>query len=295
MKDEANPSSVSLGISPPLIRIEANPPFNIKTPLTITNFSQDKVTLRISLKPFTQKDQEDGAVAFMPYAYPFKISKYVSLSSAEQPIDSLTLAPRQEKKLTLTIDVPREEPPADHYFSIVFLSEGESSQKAVGQEQGVLTARSQIASGIGTNVLLTVGPVEKTTGFIEAFSSPTFVLRGPIAFPLRVKNTSNHLITPRGEILIENMFGQLVGKVELKPVNILKGTARSIPDAFWHEQILAGPYRATLRLSLSEQGPLFTKTTSFTAFPLYGGFVFLIVFALVAILCFRYSTNPKRK
>ena len=80
------------------------------------------------------------------------------------------------------------------------------------------------------NVLLTVGPKGKTNGILEDFSSPLFVDSGPVAFNVAVKNTSNHFIQPRGEIIIKNMFGQAIGKVSLLQVNILADSTRRMPD-----------------------------------------------------------------
>jgi len=107
-----------------------------------------------------------------------------------------------------------------------------------------------------------------------------------------VKNTSDHYITPKGDIVITNMFGQNVGKINLLSVNILSNTVRRIPDsaqsnpdskdyqtikaivdknqypvAVWPEKLLIGPYTANLTIALSDTGPLFKKSIVFFAFP----------------------------
>src|SRR5581483_11221742 len=113
-------------------------------------------------------------------------------------------------------------------------------------------------------------------------SVPWYLEKGPVPFVVRVFNDSDHVIAPQGEIVITNMYGQKIGKVELLPVNILSDSIRSMPDknmswdllqeqlstqsknqkmkAVWNEQFLLGLYSAKLRLKLSDSGPILRKT-----------------------------------
>src|SRR6185312_6850779 len=145
------------------------------------------------------------------------------------------------------------------------------SQPIKGGQQ----SNSAVAGGISTNVLLSIGPSGKTTGNIEEFSAPIFTTGGPVPFSLKVSNTSKHFISPQGTILIKNMFGQTIGKVDLLPVNILSNTSRFLPSknaldthAIWPEKFLLGPYSATLTLALSDQGPVYYRTIYFFALPI---------------------------
>jgi hypothetical protein len=83
-------------------------------------------------------------------------------------IDSLTLAPGQQKELTLEIALPQNEILGDYYFSIVFIS---NNQPQANSNVSGATA------GIATNVLLSIGPKGPTQGNIEEFSAPLFVQR----------------------------------------------------------------------------------------------------------------------
>ena len=291
-------AELSLGVSPPILQIIADPPASVKAPITIKNLGDEPVTLNVLLKPFTAKESENGEVRYIAPNESFGqnplIFHFIQLLDNERVVEKLVLAPRQEKNLTLHAGILKDEMPGDYYFSIVFVRSPEDRS-----DEG--SSLAQTTGGIAINVLLSISP-DKPRGTIEEFSVPFFMEKGPVPFTVRVKNTGKNFFTPSGTILIKNMFGQTVGKVELLPVNILAGTTRAIPDllqssdstpssillaprlaslrsgsfsevgnspkAFWRENFLFGPYSATLTLALSDKGPLFQKTIHFVGFPI---------------------------
>ena len=220
----AHAAGLSLGIFPPILQIQATPPTEIKSKILIENLGDDPVDLKIGLKPFIASDKENGQVNYSSdynLADPFIFDK-MQILDGNSSIDSITLAPGQKKELTLEIALPQNEILGDYYFSIIFIS------------ANTPTANSNIsgaAAGIATNVLLSIGPKGPTQGNIEEFSAPVFKTHGPVPFTVRIRNTSDHFITTKGDIVIKNMFGQSVGKVDLLPVNILSQSVRSIPDS----------------------------------------------------------------
>lgn len=301
---QAQAAGVSLGVFPPILQIQATPPTDVKSKIMIQNLGSDPVDLKIGLKPFTASDKENGEVTYLSdysLADPFIFEK-MQMLDGDTSIDSITLAPGQKKELTLEIALPRNEILGDYYFSIIFMS------------ADTLTANSNTSgatAGVATNVLLSVGPKGPTQGEIEEFSAPLFKTRGPVPFTIRIRNTSDHFITTKGNIVIKNMFGQSVGKVDLLPVNILSQTVRSIPDslqspganppaslksyflnlkspaAVWPETFLFGPYTATLTIALSDQGPLFRRTINFYAFPAETLFGILIIILIIMAIVIR--------
>ncbi len=285
---KADAAKVSLGIFPPIIKIETMPPASIDTPITVQNLGEETVEVKAVFKPFRAKDTENGEVEYSD-DYPFIFQKMQILDGLKA-VDTLTLAPSQEKTLTFHIGIPKDELARDYYFSIVFVS------KEIATTQG---NNSNAVAGIGTNVLLSIEPKGKAKGLIEEFSAPFFLEKGPVPFTVRVKNDGENVIEPKGFILIKNVFGQTIGKVELLPVNILAGSIRAIPDskldarrytlnatkAFWEEKFLLGPYTATLTLSLSDQGPQLSRSIYFFAFPLQG--IIGLFVALILILIIR--------
>lgn len=296
--DKADASSLSLGISPPIIIVQLDPPASVKTPITIKNLSDKSTTLQIFFKPFKAADTENGAVQYLTNQKGIpgpdqKLFEKVQIMESDNAIDTLTLGPKQKKTVMLHLGIPEDEPIADYYFSIIFLNK-------VDQKNSINSA-SQAIGGIATNVLLTIGK-EPAQGTVTEFSAPGFVEHGPVPFTVRIRNTGKHVIAPKGVIIIKNMFGQTIGKVDLLPVNILVNSTRAIPDAsqnpekkhpstpyalqpttspvaYWSENFLLGFYTATLTVSLSNNGPVYTRDIYFGAFPL------TIIIALL-VVCF---------
>lgn len=298
--------SVDLGIYPPVFQIQTCPPSSIKIPFSIQNFAGSSVDLTISIKPFTAADSENGDIAFLndlsSYPDPALLGRIQVLDN-DNAIDTLTLAPKQKKDLNLTIDIPKDEVKGEYYISLLFNSNSQSLANS---------SSSQATGGIASNILLSVGPFGDAKGYIEDFSAPPFITQGPVPFTVRVKNTSDHYLTPKGDITISNMFGQTIGKVNLLSVNILSNTIRRIPDsaqsditsssyakikaivdknsypvAVWPEKFLVGPYTATLTLALSDSGPLYKKSIMFFAFPSEYLITILIIIIIVLFIILR--------
>jgi len=316
--EKAKAQGISLGISPPIIQIETVAPAKIDTPITIENTGEDPLTLSIILKAFTQGDGKNGTVRYYtnkdPLAKP-ALFQYITVSEGDHVKDSITLAPRQKKVVNLHIGIPKGFPKDDTYFSLIFLSDSE-------EKKGKFST-AQTPAGIATNVLVSVGPKGPTSGEIMEFSTPFFIERGPVPFTIELQNTSDHMITPKGEILIKNMFGQTIGRVDLLPVNILAHTPRKIPDALqvseatpsalsksateavqsylfqtnqltpvsvWPETFLMGPYTAQLTVALSDQGPVFRRSLYFFALPLS-----VIIGIIISIIITTYLTIRIRR
>ncbi len=286
----------SLGIYPPIFQVNTTPPAQVEAPLTIQNRGDDPINLRIELRPFVASDREDGQIKYISQSEAnFRdplILQRVQILDGSTITTTLSLASKQEKNLTLRINIPRDDPSADYYFSIIFLTTQDSIENA---------NVSKSVSGIATNVLLSIG-AGKATGAIQEFFSPLLVERGPIPFTVRVKNTGNSFVSPKGEIIIKNIFDQPIGRVDLAQVNILSKSVRSIPSidfldeeknlpekeiaASWDEKFVLGPYKASLSLAISDQGPILRRDVFFFAFPfkVLVGVVLAILIVLYVII-----------
>jgi hypothetical protein len=314
----ANAAGVSLGIYPPILQVETLPPAKAEAPLTIINFNDSDVSLKISLKPFFPAESEDGQIDYFNNQDFFKddplLFQRVKIFDGNQPIDKLVLAPKQKKDLTVKIEIPDNETLSDYYFSIIFASDSGPEQDA---------NQSAAVGGIAANVLLSVGSKDLAKGNIEEYSVPFLVDSGPVPFTVKIKNKGSHFFAPKGEIIIKNLFGQPVGRVNLLPVNILAQSKRFLPDtlqiptatgsavakyqslytkfphpiAFWYEKFLLGPYSANLTIALSENGPLFKRTVYFLAFPvklLLGIIIVILIIIFIARRVRDLDKNSKK-
>lgn len=290
---QVNAADFSLGVYPPILQIQATVPVIISKDITVVNASKDTQNVSIVLRPFTSSSTNNGQVLYLPADTKMKpdqnIFQKIQILDGDTPITNLDLAPKQKKKLTLRIGLPKDEPGADYYFSILFISTNQLNSTVNG---------SHITAGIAANVLLSIGPKDKTSGFLDEFSTPWFAQTGPIPFTVSITNLSRHFISPTGQILVRNMFGQLIGKIDLLPINVLGNSTRFIPSkenktinghpvALWHEQVLFGAYRANIVVSLSDQGPILTKTVYFFVMPWEYILAFFLAILIVGIVVIR--------
>lgn len=297
--------NISLGVYPPIIQITATPPTDIQSPFTVINNSDTTAQVHILVRPFKAASSNNGQPAYLTTDKALGPDKQIFskmvIFDGQQNTQDITLAPSQKKNMELRIHLPNGEPPGDYYFSITMLSNPIKVQQK---------SSSYVAGGISTNVLLSIGPQDKATGFIKEFSAPWFVDKGPVPFTLLINNTSKHFITPQGTILIKNMFGQLIGKVDLLPVNILADSSRYIPDsntqtssfkllaskpaAIWPEIFLLGPYSASVTLALSGEGPVYHRTIYFFALPLQVLIGLVLGIILTTIIVYRVKKHLGR-
>lgn len=265
--DKTAAAGLSLAISPPLIQITSLAPAQIKTPMTIQNLGDESIELDILLKPLTTLNNQRKAPS---------IFDKIQILEENAPVQSLALAPKQRKKLFLKIDIPVQEPDSDHYFSLLFISKASTLKDNLNY--------SQVIGGVGINVLLSIGQ-QNPSSLIEEFSAPLFLGKGAVPFTLKIKNTSSHFITPRGEIVIKNMFGKIVGRIEMLPENILINSSRYI-KRFWNESFLLGAYKANLNISLSQKSPIYKESISFFVIPVQA-IVGALTFLLISLLIYR--------
>lgn len=308
LSPKALAQNLDLGIYPPVIEIQANPPTDFKVPVFIQNFTDQSQDLTLTLKLFKPSKDENGTLIFSDvnlndYPDPFILQR-IQVFDETNKTNKFTISPKQRKDLVLQVQIPANEPKGEYYISMIFSTNPNASSS---------NNSTEVSASIVSNILLSVGPLGNTQGVLEEFSSPTFLFKGPVPFTIRLRNTSDHYINPKGNIIIENMFGQAIGKVDLLPVNILSNSVRRIPDslqsgtakqsdyqkiqaivdansspvAIWPENFLVGPYTATLTIALSDNGPVFVRKTTFFAFPAEYILGILIIIGIVVFIAVR--------
>jgi hypothetical protein len=295
---QAHAEGISLKVQPANLQVRATTPSDVRAPFTLTNMSEDPVTLTILLKRFRDAGDSTGKIIysnskFINEANSDSFLKNVQVIDDNTAITQLTLGPRQKKTLVVRINLPKDPSQTsgkDHYFSLVFLNQPPQRDESTEDEED--TTISQVQTGISLPILLSIDQPVGQTAFLNEFSAPIAVESGPVPFTVRVKNTGEHFVEVHGVILIKNMFGQTVGKIDLPKTNILSGSTRSITadsqhawststtESLWSEKFLLGFYTATITLATSPSQSLYTRSVHFIAFPAVGfaiGFIFLLI------------------
>jgi len=287
---KAHAETVSLKIQPATLQIHSTSPADIRAPFALTNQTDSTIELSLILKRFEPSEDENGEIVFSKPDLSNDKDKDAFLQKVQIvdngfAVDSLTLSPKQEKKLQISLSLDKNSPPQDHYFAVVFIAKATENDM-----QNSENTISQVQIAISLPVLLSVGKNKDNALFIEEFSAPIFLQSGPVPFNLKVKNAGTHFVSPKALILIKNIFGQTVGRVEVPKTNILSGSSRYLTNSnsksfayspelstqkfFWEEKFLLGFYTANLSIVNENNELLYTRTTHFVAFP----FIFLIGF-----------------
>lgn len=176
----------NVSISPTVIRIQAKPPADIWTPFIIQNNSDQPITLKIGYKAFDPQTSSNGTVVFLndgqtiPGSGDQKIfDKMQIVDDQNTSHDTIDIGPKQRLRFRLRITIPANEPISDYYFSLIFLQEmSPIDQSESKNTAGPQKSFSTIQSGLGLNVLLSVGDKQMPQASIDNFSSPSFVNSG---------------------------------------------------------------------------------------------------------------------
>lgn len=281
----------STGVNPSVVQIKAKSPASIKSPLILLNSSDQNITYGIFLRPFKANSDLNGEPNFDPkltsdYETFFK---NVRIFDADKQITQITLAPNEKKELTLNIEVNEETEARDYYFTVIFLSKG-ADQKI---KNNAVFSRG----GIGTNVLLSIGSESKPAGRIAQFTGPKIIGGSPAEFTLELANESDSFVSSKGNIIIRNIFGQIVGNIEFGPTNILAGSNRIITDGNnsklnWDQKFMLGIYKADLKVAISDDGPLLTESQTFIAIPYKA--IFTIITSVLILLWLLKLVRKKK-
>ena len=290
----------SLGIYPPIIEINTEPPADIEAGINIQNLNDLPQNLKIILKSFSPSETGDGTLGYKgtiegPDSL---ILQKIKVYDQENALDIFSLDPFESRELTLKINLDSDDPLGDYYFSVIFVSQ---------ETQGTDVSQSQISGGIGTNVILSVGQKGVAQGEIKEFSIPRILSSGPVPITLLLQNNSPHYVVPTGRITIRDMLGREAGQVSILPRYILANSARFMIDTdqaspsasleeqisrlskkhavlIWPKKFLFGLYTAYAHVKLSENGPVFETKTSFVALPVYMLFaISFLAFVLIGI------------
>lgn len=307
----AHAQGVSLSTFPSTLRLQAQPPEDIRAGFTVKNQTAETVKLDIMLKPFKADAANDGKVLYVEGNDP-PILKQTQVVDDGFAVSSIELGPKQSKQLELHINLNEKEPISDYYFSVIMLA---AEPEAPDETPNEVTAYSIAQAGIAMNVLLAVGPKEQPLGYLEDFSTPVYRDSGPVPFTVKVANRGPHYFTPKGVVLIKNIFGQTVGRLDIQNANILAGTSRSLTSipytqsantnpskssdlstlptqylsqyAVWPEEFLLGFYTADLSIALSEDGPVLNQTIRFAAFPAKLLMATGVIITLILLIIYR--------
>lgn len=268
-----------LTVIPPRFELLANPGDIVSEKIRIKNDSDFPVNYQVVVEDFASSGEE-GAVVLEEESsdQSFSLAKWIS-----PELNELILQPQEERVFTYSINVARTAEPGGHYASILFTSNPTQN----------IPGAANVASRVGSLILLRVSGNVDEKAVIETFEAPAYSQKGPIPFTLRVKNNGNVHVQPKGTIIITNLFGKKVDEVPLKSANVLPGSVRKT-ETFWDKQNLLGSYTATLVATYGQQNlPLTAASNFMVASPLSVGLIITAGAALILFIISLFSSRSR--
>jgi hypothetical protein len=203
-----------LTTSPLPINLKTTPGSSISTQLKIKNDGTQEENLQVVLMKF-KADPDTGATILSEREPADSHFDWVTFSEP-----TFTLPAGEWKTTTASFDIP-ETAAFDYYYAIVFLRSGEET--ASGEQQAVLKG------GTATLVLLTVDvPGAKKQMELSNFTVNKNIFEFlPANFEIKMRNTGNVHVIPRGNIFISRSGAQK--ELATLDVNLTQGAV--LPDS----------------------------------------------------------------
>lgn len=275
----------ALEIAPPVIPLTANPGQLVKSEISLRNISSGNLLVKGQVNDFIAAG-EDGTPKILfeedTSENPHSIKSWIS------PFQSMIIAPRQIKKLPVTIQVPANASPGGYYGVVRF-----TATPPELKDTGV-----SLSASLGSLVLLRVnGKVAEKMSIAEFAATKdgrggTLFEAAPLDFTIRLKNEGNIHEQPAGQAEITDMFGKKLATLSINqpPRNVLPGSIRKfnhpLDKSVIGDKMLFGRYTANLKVSYGTNKETVSSSLTFWVIP-YKLIIGIILAILVGFFTFR--------
>jgi hypothetical protein len=289
--------ALSIGTAPTHEKLQLEAGEVYEDNFTVWNLETSTTTYYIKVSSFRQIQNQPGSAIFLTEQEdannPYSASKWVNVEQ-----EKLELIPNRNVTVNYTINVPEQLAPGEYSAEIYFISEE-------AEQQGATATYSLLSSGIP--ILITVGDDYAESAQILDFYSTQKIYEKPNFTTLitRIKNLGDTHITPKGDIVLTNLFKQEVGRITFNDTNqsILRGES-GIYESSWdlekyinEGEIALGPITAETILLYRRQNPGFSvlnATTTFWIVP-WKLIILLLTVIIVAYVVVKLSNKKKKK
>ncbi len=243
--------SLSLTITPPLIKVNMDPGETWSSFVKVVNDNSSKLTVYAHTMDF--KSGKEGGLEFIPKSdikegQRFLLSQWIEIESGP-----FVIAPFKSKKIPFTIRVPEDAEPGGHYAAILIGTKPPANKEIKG-------SAIKVASQVTSLILLNIEGEVTEQGFIREFSTERLFYQKPeVKFKLSFANSGNVHLHPVGEIKIYNMWDKERGTIPINKDshfgNVLPQSKRTWIFEWRGEEspFEIGRYKAELILSFGQQ------------------------------------------
>ena len=286
---------VRLAISPLLTRINVAPGESWSGEVEIFNSNNRDLNFVVFVRDFRGGDEgrvklieREEIEKSVDEGKEFLLSQWIDITR-----DIITIPANESKILPVIIDIPENAGPGGRYATIM---------AAIKSPEDLFSGTSLIVSpSVGSLILLNVRGDVVEEAFLREFSTRrTLYNDSEVGFSVRLQNTGNTHIQPRGDIRIYNQWNRVVGSMLINH-NTEFGNVLPQSERGWNFEwdgrdsfLEMGRYKATLTLVYGEEAShLISKDIYFWIIPLnivvgLLGFVLLLLLAITLVERFGY-------
>jgi len=241
----------AVSLSPLTFELAANPGETISNVIKVTNSDPSPVNIVIEMEDFAAVGEE-GQVTLQPGEdnLTYSLASWVTANPS-----SFVLPANESMAVEFSINVPFNAEPGGHYSSVL-------ATVSAGSVAGGVS----VAQKIGSLLLLSVAGDVVEQLHVEEFSVEPFSEYGPVNIVSRFENDGTIHLKPRGFILIKNIFGKEIEKIDLPQKNVLPRSIRRV-EVEWGEKFMFGRYEATLTAIYGSTNQPLSSVTNFWIVP----------------------------
>lgn len=270
---QSDDNVITLGITPQLLEVTANPGEVITSTFRLTNASSENIAIKTIPKNFTPNGEE-GAVNLTEEDTTYAIANWINVSP-----ETSNVAANKTQDFEVSIDVPSNAEPGSHFGSVVFQTIPPENDEAA----------ALISQEIAPVILVRIAGDTTEVAAIEEFKTGSnfYSNENSVDIISRLKNTGNVHFKPTGQIVIKNMFGSEVAKLDLDKKNVLPDSIRQFVNEWQIDGFKVGRYTAELTLVTGDDNNIQTAKTSFIIFPYQTILPILVATILLVIVLYK--------
>lgn len=280
----ADSAAQGIQISPTLVELNATWGKSYNVMLKITNVTGSDLVYTPSVSDFGASDETGTPKIIQDSTLPSTASVITWVSTIPQ----IEVASHKTTTVNVLVTIPDNAEPGGHYGVISFsgAAPDASQSTSVG-----------LSASAGTLLLVRVGDNTNITekASLASFYSEannnqsSFFENGPITLVTRIKNDGNIHIKPVGNVVLTDMFGNIVKTMTVndEKANVLPNSIRRF-ESEYNGAWMIGMYTANLTIGYGTTGQAITNTITFWVIPYK---VILAVLAILVTLFFIFKRS----
>jgi hypothetical protein len=287
--------ALSIGTAPTHEKLQLEPGETYEDNFTLWNLENSTTTYYVKVSSFRQIQNQPGSAIFLTEEEdaknPYSASDWVDVEK-----EVLELIPNRNVTVNYTITVPEELALGEYNAEIYFISEEAQKQEATA-------TYSVLSSGIP--ILVTIGDEYAESAEILDFYSTKKIYEKPSFTTLvtYIQNLGDTHITPKGDIVLTNIFKQEVGRIIFNDKNqsILRDNS-GIYESNWdlekyieEGKIALGPITAETIILYRRNNPGFSVLNATTTFWIIPWKLIILILTVIIVVYVAFKLKNKKK